>query len=231
MEYICIIIVTLVICIVIAIILKLNPKKIKQIAEDDELNKIAEKFPSNIEICKKILKMLNNENVKIEEDNEAKDCLYMVAFNKIIIAGTQKNFTRIQTIAHECLHSVQEKRIQMFNFVFSNICILYFIVILALGILKLLPNKMLFLTIYILLSFAHFFIRAYLENDAMIKAKYLAKDYMKDENLCTQEEIDKLINGFTQINNMGIKGYNFSLMLNPLVKLIVLAIAFLIFVC
>mgnify|MGYP003303852788 CR=1 FL=1 len=229
MEYICIIIVTLVICIVIAIILKLNPKKIKQIAEDDELNKIAEKFPSNIEICKKILKMLNNENVKIEEDNEAKDCLYMVAFNKIIIAGTQKNFTRIQTIAHECLHSVQEKRIQMFNFVFSNICILYFIVILALGILKLLPNKMLFLTIYILLSFAHFFIRAYLENDAMIKAKYLAKEYLEEKNISTKEEIAQLIDGYTRLNNEGIKAVNYQLFIEILTKVIIFSVVALIF--
>ena len=36
------------------------------IAENKELNKIAEKYPSNLEICKDILNMLDNKNVKIE---------------------------------------------------------------------------------------------------------------------------------------------------------------------
>ena len=229
MDYICIIIISLMLSILIAIIFGLNPKKSKQIAENKELNKIAEKYPSNLEICKDILKMLKNENVKIEEDKEAKDCLYMVAFDKIIIAGTQNNFTRIQTIAHECIHSVQNKKIQMFNFIFSNICILYFGIALTLGIFKILPNKMLILSIYILLSFIYFVVRAYLENDAMIKAKFLAKEYMEEKNNTTKEEINKLVNGFEQINDMGIKGYNFSLMIGVFVKTIILATIFAIF--
>lgn len=224
MNFICIIVICLILMILIAIIFNLNPKKSKQIAENEELNKLAEKYPSNLQICKDILKKLGNENVKIEEDNESKDCLYMVAFNKIIIAGTQTNFTRIQTIAHECIHSVQEKRIQMFNFVFSNVCILYFIIVFVLGILKLLPDKALFLNIYILLGFIQFVVRAYLENDAMIKAKFLAKEYMQEQGTCSEMEIQKLVDGFEQINSMGIKGYNFSLALGTFVKIIILAL-------
>lgn len=224
MNYIVIIVVCLIFAVLLAFLFKLNPKKSKQIAENKELNNIAEKYPSNLTICKDILKKLNNENVKIEEDMEAKDCLYMVAFNKIVISGTQNNFTRIQTIAHECIHTIQDKRIQMFNFVFSNIFILYFVVILVLAIFKLLPDKMLFLTIYILLGFMQFVVRAYLENDAMIKAKFLAREYMEEQNVCSEKEIEKLVDGFEQINSMGIKGYNFSLMLGILVKTIILAI-------
>ena len=150
----------------------------------------------------------------------------MAAFNKIIIAGTQNNFTRIQTIAHECLHSVQDKRIQMFNFVFSNICILFFVTLLVLDIFNILPYKMLFLTIYILFIFAQYAVRAFLENDAMIKAKFIAKDYIKKKSICSIEEIDKLVNGFDEINSMGIKGYNFSLMLSNMIKVICLALVF-----
>ena len=227
MNYICIILICFGSIALLAIIFNLNPRKSKQIAENEELNKIAKKYPSNLEICKDILKMLGNENVKIEEDKEAKDCLYMVAFNKIVISGSQNNFTRIQTIAHECIHTVQDKRIQMFNFVMSNICIIYYFVVLVLSIFKLMQDKILFLTIYILISFIQFVVRAYLENDAMIKAKYLAKEYMENNNECTQEEINKVVEGFEQINNMGIKGYNFSLLLGIFIKIIILSLIFL----
>lgn len=226
MEYIYIIITIIVICILLWIILKLNPKQSKQIAENKELNEIAKKFPSNIEICKAILKKLNNENVKIEEDSKSQDCVYMVAFNKIIIAGKQNNFSRIQTIAHECIHSIQDKRIQMFNFVFSNICIFYFITMLILTALKILPYKMMFLAIYILLCFVQYVVRAYLENDAMIKAKFLAKEYIQEQKVCTQDEAYKLVDGFEQINKMGIKGYNYSLMVGAMTKIIILSLLF-----
>lgn len=227
MNYICLIAICLALMVLLAIIFKLNPKDSKQIAENQELNKIAGKYPSNLEICKDILKMLENDNVKIEEDNEAKDSLYMVAFNKIVIAGKQNNFTRIQTIAHECIHTIQDKRIQMFNFVFSNVCIIYFFMAIVLGIFKLLPDKMLILNIYTLLSFIQFTVRVYLENDAMIKAKFLAKEYMQNSNACTNEEIDKVTDGFEQINKMGIKGYSFSLVLGIFIKIIILSVVFL----
>ena len=42
-------------------------KKLKEVAGSEELNTIAQKFPSNADICKQILKNLKNEEVKIEE--------------------------------------------------------------------------------------------------------------------------------------------------------------------
>ena len=225
MYYICIIITAIVIAIMLAVIFKLNPKLNKEIIENEELNGIAKQFPSNAEICKSILKKLDNENVTIEEDNDAKDCLYIAVTNKIIIAGTQDNFTRIQTIAHECIHSVQDKRIQISNFIISNICILYFVVAVILGAFRVISNdfKMPILVIYILLGFLSFVIREYLENDAMIKAKYLAKEYMEEQNICSKEEIERIMEGFEQINNNGIKGVNFSLMIGVLIRTIILA--------
>lgn len=230
MNYICIIITAIVIAIMLAVIFKLNPKLNKKIVEKEELNNIAKNFPENLEICKSILKKLGNENVTIEEDDDAKDCLYITITNKIIIAGTQNNFTRIQTIAHECLHSIQDKRIQMSNFIISNICIFYFAIVVILGAFGVIPEniKMLMITIYILLGFASFVIREYLENDAMIKAKYLAREYMENQNVCSKEEIEKLVDGFEQINNNGIKGVNFSLILGVLIKAVVLAFVLLV---
>ena len=99
---------------------------------------------------------------------------------------------------------------------------------LVLGVLKLLPDKMLFLVIYILLVFCSFVVRSYLENDAMFKAKQLAKEYMKEENVCSKEEIDMLIDGFEQINDNGIKGYNYSLFMGIIARIVILAIVFLV---
>ena len=110
MEYLVIIIFLLIALVVLKIIFGYNKKQIKQFAENKELDEVAEKYPDNIEICKEYLKMLNNENVEIEEDKQAENSLYIAISNKILIANVRKSYTRIQTIAHECLHSIQDRR-------------------------------------------------------------------------------------------------------------------------
>ena len=231
MIYMCIIITAFTICLVLAVIFKLNIKQNKNLAEDEELNSIAKKFPNNIEICKRILKKLDNENVQIEEDTNAKDCLYIAITNKIIIAGTQTNFTRIQTIAHECIHSIQERRIQLSNFIISNIRIVYFIICSVLVALKIIPEeyKITVIVIYMMISFMGYVLRVYLENDAMIRARYIAEEYILEQNKCQESEIRKILNGFDKINNMGIKGVNYSLMLEICIKIIFITLIMWIF--
>lgn len=224
MEYIVLIVITLIFLIILKIIFEVNIKRIKKLAENKELDEIAAKFPNNIELCKKYLKKLNNENVKIEESKDANNCLYIAITNKIIIANLKNNFSRIQTIAHECLHSIQDRKVLIFNFIFSNINLLYFVIISILGILRLLPNKMLFVSIYILMGLVYYMVRSYLENDAMIKAKYLAKEYMEEECVVSKNEICNLIDGFENINNIGIKCVNYSLFVSVLTKLMIILI-------
>ena len=80
--------------ILVKIIFKINEKEIKNIAENNkELDEIVKKYPSNIEICKSILKKLNNEKVKIQEDKEANNCLYIAVSDKILIANMRESFT------------------------------------------------------------------------------------------------------------------------------------------
>ena len=50
---------------------------------------------------------------------------------------------------------------------------------------------MMFLAIFLILSMIYYTVRAFLENDAMIKARYLAKEYMEEKKISSQEEIDK----------------------------------------
>ncbi len=221
MEYIIIIIIATVLLVLLKKIFAINMKEIKKLAENEELDKIAAKFPNNVEICKKYLKKLNNENVKIEESKNTENCLYIAITNKIIIADLKNNYSRIQTIAHECLHSIQDRGLLIFNFIFSNIYLSYFVIISIMGILKLLPNKMVFVNIYIILGLVYYMVRSYLENDAMIKAKYLAKDYMEDEKIVEKNEINYLIQGFDSINKIGIKCVNYNLFMGILIKLII----------
>lgn len=128
---------------------------------------------------RRYIEKTKNENVQIEENKESKVSLYIAATNKIIIANIKDTFTRIQTIAHECLHSIQNRRILLFNFAFSNILLLYFIVALALILLNI-GNSLIYILVFIFMSIIQYAVRSYLENEAMSKAIYVAKDYMEE---------------------------------------------------
>lgn len=222
MEFIIIGIISLILLLVLKIIFGYNQKELEKIANNDELDEISKKYPENIEICKAYLKKLNNEKVEIEENVGAENSLYIVATNKIMIANIKKSYTRIQTIAHECLHSVQDKKLLWFNFIFSNIYILYFLVICILAIFRLLPYEMMFLAGYLILSSVFLVVRGYLENDAMIKARYLAKEYMEEQKISSKEEIQKIVNEFDKINSIGIKATNYYFFMQIMMQLFVL---------
>ena len=224
MEYFIIIIVFIIIVVVLNYLFACNKKQIEKMAKNEELDKIAQKYPDNIEMCKEYLNMLQNETVIIEEDEKASNSLYIAISNKIIIANLRESFTRIQTIAHECLHSIQDRKILLFNFIYSNIYMLYFIIISILAIIKVLPNKMVFLVFLIIGGFVYYFVRSYLENDAMIKARFLAKEYMENQNISSKEEIDNMVQSFDRLNAIGIKGVNYALFLNVMIEVIIFCI-------
>ena len=207
-------------------------KKIKEIGYDKELNKIASKFPANKEICTKILEKLDNKKVKIEEEKDSKTSLYIAISDKIIIANIKDTFTRIQTIAHECLHSVQNRTMLLFNFIFSNISLLYFLVAIFLVLFNVL-DVFVFIQIYIGIGIISYVIKSYLETDAMTKAFYVAKEYMEETaktsvNI-TKEEIDILLDNMKKLNKIGIPITNFYLIVWIMLKIIFLCIMGLIF--
>lgn len=218
MEFIIIGVTILIATILLQFIFGYNRKELETIGKDEELDELAKEYPSNIEMCREYLKKLKNEKVKIEENKGAEASLYIAVTDKILIADIQNSYTRIQTIAHECLHSIQNRKILLFNFIFSNIYFIYFIVICALLVFKILPYKMMFLVILLLLSMIYYMVRAYLENDAMIKARYLAKEYMEEKKISSSEEINKLVAGFDKINDVGIKCINYHFFMGIMVR-------------
>ncbi len=226
MEYISIVIILLfIILIKYALRIKLRDiKKIKEIGYNKELNDIANKLPENSEICKDILNIIGNKTVKIKEENDIKSSFYIVATNSIIIANIKDTFTRVQTIAHECLHSLQDKRTLMFNFVFSNIYLIYFVIISILTILKIVKYPLVHICMLMFISFIYYIVRSYLEIEAMTKAKYLAKEYIESKDILKREEINKIIEGYTNLNDIGIKFTCFMLAFNTMIKLLIYCI-------
>ena len=225
--------VIIIICLITIVLLKVglnakikDIKKIKKIGYDKTLNDIAKKFPTNKEICQDVLKMINNKNVKIEESKDSKTSLYIALTNKIIIADIEDTFSRIQTIAHECLHSIQNRRILMFNFIFSNIFLLYFLVATIL-ILFNIGESLVYIEIFTMLTIIYCVVRCYLENEAMSKASYVAKEYMQNyakKNNIEQEDVNILFENFERLNKIGIPLTNFSIVTINIIKIIFLSI-------
>ena len=224
-----IIIISIISIIILNILMSSNIKKMKEIATNEKLNKLTEKYPSNIEICKELLEKVDNKNVKIEENANSETTLYIAISNKILIGNMHNSFTRIQTIAHECLHSVQDRKLLIFNFVFSNIYFLYYIICCILIILKYLPNEVLFLNIFLILSFIYYTIRIFLENDAMIKAEYLSKQYLEEKNISNKIEIKEIVKGFKDLNKEIIKSTNVNLFTKIMTKVVIFNLLALIF--
>lgn len=221
MEFLILLFFMILMCIVLKVVFQIDMKKLKKVGEDKNLDNIISRYPSNIELCKEYLKRLNNEDVNVIEDKEANTTMYLIMGNKILIANLQNSFTRIQTIAHECLHSVQSKKVLWFNFIFSNIYLAFFIIVSMLAIFKILPYKIMFLAILVLMGLIYYVVRAYLENDAMIKARFLAKDYMEDKGISDQKEIEKIVNRLDELNDIGIKCVNFNLFTSTVIKNII----------
>ena len=228
MEYVIIILILLIILLILVKIYDFNTRKLKEYVESEEkkLNELSNQFPSNIDICKYVLNKLHNNKVKIEENKDTQTCLYIAVTDKIIIADVKNSYTRIQTICHECLHSIQNRKILLFNFVYSNLYLLYFVITLILGVFSKVPNKNIFFCLMIIFSYVYYFIRSYLENDAMIKARYLAKEYMEETNILTKNEIKSIIGSYDTVNEMGIKMTNYQLFFKTIIKIIIVAIIF-----
>ena len=226
MEFLIIIILTIILLILLGYVFSINKKKILDTVKNEELDNIAKKYPNNIELCKKYLKKLKNENVKIEENKNQEASLYIAITNKIIIANVSNTYTRIQTIAHECLHSIQDRKVLIFNFIFSNIYLIYYIVICICALFNILSLqfKMIFLIIFLILGLVNYVIRMYLENDAMIKARFLAKEYMEEEKISDKEEIEKVVKGFDELNKLGMKYIHYKFFFDIMIKILIFSI-------
>lgn len=200
-------------------------KNLRKIVEDEELAKSVKKFPSNTEICKQTLEKLNKEDVKVEEDDSSKTSVYMVFKNKIVI-GKANVITRIQTVIHECIHSTQDKRLLKFNVIFANINNLYLLIISVLSLFNRISYNTATICLWILalMQIILYAVRSFLETDAMTRAEFITQDYIEKTNYVSKEEKEKIIQVHKDVNKVGIKSYNYVLLMKALIRLLIYAI-------
>ena len=222
MENITYILAILITLLILKIIFNAKAKDIKKFETDEELEKIVEKLPDNEQLAKIYLQKLNNNTVKIDKwnDEKIKTSVYNAMTNTITIGKIDKMYTRIQTIAHECLHSVQPKRILKFNFWFSNINILYFIVLLILTLFRIIEETNIQIFILLMLGIIQYSIKSYLEQDAMKKAKYLVNEYFDTNNDIENTEKEKLLKKYEELNEKAIPFVSYSLIFSELLKIL-----------
>ena len=198
-------------------------KELKKTHASEENLKLIEDVPDNIEICKEILKKFNNSKVIIENKTDEKSSYYIAISNKIIIGNVSNSFSRIQTVIHECIHSIQDRRVLIANYVLSSISNIYFLILIITAIINRISLK-LFMSFFIL-QFICYVIRSFLENDAMIRAEYETEKYLKEKDSRNEKEI---IEKYKNMNKIGIKLYNFVLYAKIIIKCTILYILFLI---
>ena len=89
-------------------------------------------------------------------------------------------------------------------------------------------SSILYIQIFSILAIIYITVRMYLENEAMSKAYYVAKDYMEKVKLqntnITEEDVKVLLNNFEKLNKIGIPLTNFQLVAINLLKVIILSI-------
>ncbi|MBQ9267474.1 MAG: hypothetical protein IJ217_04265 [Clostridia bacterium] len=164
----------------------LNAKLLKEtqrLASDEELDKVTESLPDNEEICTEIQKDLGSK-CKIELDDKAKSSAYIFFLNKIILSNTEsskKNYSRVLFIAHECVHSVQDRLTHQMNFGLANIKNLYDIILLVLLLLR--KGSLELIMISFLISFVSFYYRMILEADAVYRSVMVSRKYLKKRDL------------------------------------------------
>ena len=179
--------------------------------KDNVLN-VINKLPSNLEVCNSILKKLNNNSTKIAEMSTIKGNYYSSINDTIYISNVSKNASdenRVIVIAHECIHSIQNKVVQLANTVISN---LYLILLLVTIILLFFKIDIIFILFPVMLL--NIVVREYLELNAVTKSKDVFLDYVKE--YLSEEEIFNLDEYFSKEINKAKYLYFFKIIFDKL---------------
>lgn len=162
------------------------------IKQKEALDKITNRLDDNELVCEQILKILGNGSTNIKIDNDIKNSYYVFLNDTIYLSNREKNrssYQRICTIAHECIHSIQNKIMQVTNFILSNIELFSFIATVILLILKL--NANIIVICYLIINVISIIPRFILEIDATIRSIGLSKKYMQEK--ISKEELVNIV--------------------------------------
>ena len=157
-----------------------------EVIHNEEISPILKKIGDNEVIAKEILNNLNNTHTSVEKnkDDNIKASFYNCNLDKIVIKDTKdlEDLSRVVHIAHECVHSIQDKKIQKVHFIISNIQILYFLAIFIYFFYnKNMELRFALLLIQMFVFFCAFFIKVVLESDATYRAVLVSLEYLHDK--------------------------------------------------
>ncbi|MBR4110079.1 MAG: hypothetical protein IKK43_00065 [Clostridia bacterium] len=193
--------ITFLVATVFLIIVNFNEmKKIKEEACDEKYdNKIAT-LPDNKQVCSELQKMINKE-CEIQLDDNTRSSAYIFFLDKIILSNNEmskKSFSRILFIAHECIHSIQSRKMHIANFTLKNILNIFTFVLFIVLFLNKISVEL--LLTYFLVAFISFCINMILETDAIYRSLILARKYLSkyDSNEIAdryEEMVPKTIKG------------------------------------
>ncbi len=204
-------------------------KKLKYLKKGTEENtrivNIISELPDNKSCALEILKDINNSKTKVILDGGLKNSYYVFLNDTIYLSNRKKvktNFARICLVAHECVHSIQSKVLQVINFILSNLEILSFVLLLIIGIIHKLKYE--YIMGYIVIIALNLFVRYLLELHAVFNSTKLASNYLKkylDDN--KQKEVNSIYFFWTRAL---LPIFVISLCLGKFIRVIILTIIY-----
>lgn len=209
----------LVTCIILFVILfNLYVKNYIKLSEKDLLQLNINE--DNISICKQILRELNNNHTQVEYNKDKKSNLSYYNHDKdaIILKTDNKSSSRIIQIAHECVHTMQPKTYLAANKIFSNIQMLYFIIVLI-CIFYIETNELLLISIQMIILLGTVFVKTVIEGDASYRSVKLVEEYL--ENKITKEEKEKYIQESSELIYKLMPVYYFNFFSQGMIMLII----------
>lgn len=152
---------------------------------------------SKIEQLKGILQKEGNTHTNVVEVESLKGAYYSYLTDSIYISSNNVECTEKDTVVlcHECIHSMQSKRLHIANVVLSNMELVLFVATMACIVFE--YFDLCFLLAYILCNVLSIGIRCVLELPAMVGAFDLAKKYASEESIKriekAQEKSNKML--------------------------------------
>lgn len=202
----------------------------KEMSFDEELSPVISKLPENKIVCEEMLKEINSQViVEYNTYQEAKGSFYNHRKNKIVIRKNKDlgDISRIVHIAHECVHTTQKRSFLKMNYIFSNIQIIYFFLLIIFRFFDISNDIIeLLLFIQLILVLMTFFVKVVIESDACYRSLKVAENYLigKMSESKLKEYILKLENNLLK----SVPLYYYSILSQGLIMVIIVRFVYLV---
>lgn len=187
--------------------------------EKEEVDIIIKKLPGNSNVLKDVLNIVRNNKTKIVESDNIKGNYYSFLNDTMYIskiANNTNDYNRIVVLCHECIHSIQNKALQLINTIISHLVLLSYIVAVFFIIFGIEHLNILLIPLAILAIV----IRGILELDAMTRSVILYKKYV--DGKLSNDEIDKSYNYFSKNIKIGRIFYLIKIAFDKILPIIIL---------